>query len=132
MQYNTAPRSGSDKKYGPVPFELSRKRVTEEDSKVTFLAPEHPIMNRPNKITEADFEDWVQERGLYFADNWDDSYTSLFSWNDTGETPAEGALIVAQHGKGQFVYTGISFFRELPNGVEGAYRLFANILSYQP
>lgn len=132
MQYNTASRSASDKKFGPVPFELSRKRVTEEDSKVTFLAPEHPIMTTPNKITQDDFNDWVQERGLYFADNWDEAYTPLFSWNDTGEDPVKGALIVARHGKGQFVYTGISFFRELPNGVEGAYRLFANILSYQP
>lgn len=132
MQYNTAGRSSSGKTFGPIPFELSRKRVTEEDSKVTFLAPDHQIMNKPNKITQADFNDWVQERGLYFADNWNEAYTPLFSWNDTGEDPVNGALIVAKHGKGQFVYTGISFFRELPNGVEGAYRLFANILSYQP
>jgi len=132
MQYNTAGRSASGKTFGPIPFELSRKRVTEEDSKVTFLAPDHQIMNRPNKITQVDFNNWVQERGLYFADNWDEAYTPLFSWNDNGEDPVEGALIVAKHGKGQFVYTGISFFRELPNGVEGAYRLFANILSYQP
>ena len=132
MQYNTAGRSATGQTFGPLPFELSRKRVTEEDSKVIFLAPEHQIMNSPNKITQTDFEDWVQERGLYFADNWDEAYTPLFSWNDTDEDPINGALIVAKHGKGQFVYTGISFFRELPNGVSGAYRLFANILSYQP
>ncbi|NOQ72467.1 MAG: LmbE family protein [Crocinitomix sp.] len=131
MQYNTAGRSSSGQSFGPIPFELSRKRVTEEDSKVTFLAPDHQIMNKPNKITQVDFEGWVQERGLYFADNWNEAYTPLFSWNDTGEDPVNGALIVAKHGKGQFVYTGISFFRELPNGVAGAYRLFANILSYQ-
>jgi len=89
-------------------------------------------MNHPNKITEADFKDWVQERGLYFADNWDKSYTPLLSWADKGEDPVKGALIVTKFGKGQFVYSGISFFRELPNGVIGAYRLFANILSYQP
>lgn len=132
MQYNTASRSASGKKFGPIPFELSRNRVTEEDSKVTFLAADHPIMTTPNKITQADFNDWVQERGLYFADNWDEKYTPLFSWHDQGEEPVKGALIATNYGKGQFVYTGISFFRELPNGVEGAYRLFANILSYQP
>ncbi|MFT7614162.1 MAG: LmbE family N-acetylglucosaminyl deacetylase [Parvicellaceae bacterium] len=132
MQYNTASRSLKGKTYGPTPFELSRKRVTEEDATVKFLAPKHAIMNTPNKITEADFEDWVQERGLYFADNWDKSYTPLLSWSDQGEDPVEGALIVTKYGKGQFVYAGISFFRELPNGVIGAYRLFANILSYQP
>ena len=131
MQYNTASRSNPDAKFGgPIPFELTRNRVTEEDAAVTFLAPEHPIMNYPNKITQADFNDWVQERGLYFAGNWSEDYTPLFSWHDVDEDPQTGALIVAKHGKGQFVYTGISFFRELPNGVEGAYRLFANLLSY--
>ena len=89
-------------------------------------------MNFPNKISESDFEGWVQERGLYFADNWNENYTPLFSWADKGEKPSDGGLIVCQHGKGQFVYTGISFFRELPNGVIGAYRLFANLLSYEP
>lgn len=132
MQYNTAPRGDSGIKFGPIPFELSRNRVTEEDAKVTFLAPKHPIMNTPNKITQADFDNWVQERGLYFANNWDEAYTPLFSWADKGEDPQTGALIVTKYGKGQFVYSGISFFRELPNGVVGAYRLFANILSFQP
>lgn len=132
MQYNTASRSIKGKEFGPYPFELSRNRVTEEDAEVTFLAPEHQIMNTPNKITESDFDNWVQERGLYFADKWDKKFTPLFSWADEGEEAQKGALIVAQYGKGQFVYSGISFFRELPNGVVGAYRLFANILSYQP
>ena len=131
MQYNTASRSLKDKKFGPFPFELSRNRVTEEDADVTFLDPEHAIMNVPNKITQSDFENWVQERGLYFANNWSEEYTPLFSWADEGEDSQTGALIVAKYGKGQFVYSGISFFRELPNGVIGAYRLFANILSYQ-
>jgi len=132
MQYNTASRSIKGKKFGPYPFELSRNRVTEEDAEVTFLDPEHQIMNTPNKITKSDFDHWVQERGLYFANNWDEQYTPLFSWADEGEEPQTGALIVAKYGKGQFVYSGISFFRELPDGVIGAYRLFANILSYQP
>ena len=132
MQYNTTWRSTPKTKYGPYPFELSRKRVTEENAEVTFLAKNHPILNEPNKITKNDFEGWVQERGLYFADNWSDDYTPLFSWSDKGEDPVEGGLIACKYGKGQFIYTGISFFRELPNGVIGAYRLFANLLSYQP
>ena len=131
MQYNTASRNADENKYSSIPFEISRNRVTEEDASVTFLAPEHPILNTPNRINVADFNDWVQERGLYFAANWDDRFTPLFSWHDKGDEPQTGALIVAKYGKGQFVYTGISFFRELPNGVEGAYRLFANLLSYQ-
>lgn len=132
MQYNTAYRSLEGKQFGPYPFDLSRNRVTEEDAEVTFLEPKHQIMNSPNKITKTDFDSWVQERGLYFANNWDEKYTPLFSWADKGEDAQTGALIVTKYGKGQFVYSGISFFRELPNGVVGAYRLFANILSYQP
>lgn len=132
MQYNTAARNSGDIKYGgPLPFEISKNRVTEEEAKVDFLLPNHPILNYPNKITQKDFDNWVQERGLYFADNWDKKFTPLLSWHDKGEDAKLGALIVAQYGKGQIVYTGISFFRELPNGVEGAYRLFANILSYK-
>lgn len=132
MQYNTASwRAPGTKFGGPLPFELSRNRVTEEDAEVTFLRPDHPIMNYPNKLDRRDFDDWVQERGLYFADNWDEAFTPLFSWHDKGEDAQLGALIVADYGAGRFIYTGISFFRELPNGVEGAYRLFANLLSYE-
>ncbi|WP_035845412.1 PIG-L family deacetylase [Crocinitomix catalasitica] len=132
IQYNTAGRQQTGETFGgPLPFELSRNRVTEEDAPVKFLAPKHQIMNTPNAITQKDFENWVQERGLYFANNWDKAYQPLFSWHDEDEAAQDGALIVAQHGKGQIIYTGISFFRELPNGVEGAYRLFANLLSYQ-
>lgn len=133
MQYNTASRAQVGTPYGgPLPFEISRNRVTEENAPVTFLVPEHPLLNVPNKITALDFDHWVQERGLYFASNWASSYQALLSWNDEGEQAQLGALIVAKHGKGQFIYTGISFFRELPHGVEGAYRLFANLLSYDP
>ncbi len=131
MQYNTASRWARAQEYGPKPFKIGRKRVTEEDAKVTFLIKEHPVLNQPNKITEKDFDNWVQERGLYFADSWDDDYKSIFAWNDKGEEPTKGALIILNHGKGQFIYTGISFFRELPNGVEGAFKLFANLLSYE-
>lgn len=131
MQYNTASRSNPDEQYGgPLPFNITRNRVTEEDAVVTFLEPEHAIMNYPNKLDRSDFDHWVQERGLYFAGNWSEDYVPLFSWHDVDEDPQTGALIVAKYGKGQFVYTGISFFRALPNGVEGAYRLFANLLSY--
>lgn len=131
MQYNTASRSGNNE-FGPKPFKLSRNRVTEEDAEVTFLEPDHAILNYPNKIGIEDFEGWVQERGLYFAGEWDEAYTPVFSWADEGEEPVLGGLIVMEHGKGRFIYTGISFFRELPKGVVGAYRLFANLLSYKP
>ncbi len=130
VQYNTSSKSVKEMQLGPYPFDVSRGRVTEEDAKVSFVNQKHPILNFPNKIAEKDFENWVQERGLYFADNWDAKYETLLSWNDKGQESLEGALIVAKHGKGQFIYTGISFFRQLPAGVEGAYRLFANMLSY--
>lgn len=131
MQYNTVSRFTPNEKFGgPMPFEITRFRVTEEDASVTFLNREHPLLNEPNKITEKDFDHWVQERGLYFAGNWDVSYQPILAWNDKGEDEQTGALIVSKYGKGQFIYTGISFFRQLPAGVEGAYRLFANLLSY--
>ncbi|MFT5779005.1 MAG: LmbE family N-acetylglucosaminyl deacetylase [Crocinitomicaceae bacterium] len=130
MQYNTASRAVAALSFGPVPMNIGRERVTDENAAVAFLAPDHTIMNVPNKITQEDFQGWVQERGLYFAKEWDEAYTPLFSWSDRGEDPVKGALLVLKHGKGQFIYTGISFFRELPNGVLGAYRLFANMLSY--
>ncbi len=114
---------------GPYPFKLANKRVTEEDAKVTFLAPQHAALNYPNKITEKDFEGWVQERGLYFATDIDPKYTAILGMNDTGEAIADGSLIVSDYGKGKFVYTSLVFFRELPAGVPGAYRLFANLLA---
>jgi LmbE family N-acetylglucosaminyl deacetylase len=114
---------------GPYPFRLSRDRVTEEDANVRILAPQNDILNYPNKITNKDFEGWIQERGLYFVTDADQKYTSILSMNDTDETAKTGSLIVANYGKGRFVYTGISFFRQLPAGVPGAYRLFVNLLS---
>ena len=118
-----------DSLIGPYPFKLTRERVTVEEAPATFLAPEHPLLNTPNKITAADFEGWVQERGLYFTGSLDPHYTPLIAWNDPGEQPLNGGLITCDYGKGRYVYTGISFFRELPAGVPGAYRLFANLLS---
>ena len=97
---------------------------------MTFLAPDHPALNTPNKITAADFDGWVQERGIYFPNQWDkDHFTPIFACNDPGEQPLQGALLVAKYGKGYYVYTGLDFFRELPDGVPGAYRQFANLIS---
>ncbi|RAJ29605.1 PIG-L family deacetylase [Pedobacter cryoconitis] len=114
---------------GPYPFQLSRDRVTEEDAKVTFLKPAHPALNFPNQITAKDFEGWIQERGLYFATGIDAHYTPILQMNDTGEQASNGSLLVTDFGKGKFVYTSLAFFRELPAGVPGAYRLFVNLIS---
>jgi LmbE family N-acetylglucosaminyl deacetylase len=118
------------------PYELSiegpapRLRVTDETAPVTFLAPDHPVLNTPNKITEHDFGDWVQERGAYFPSKWDEArYTAVLAMNDPGEEPLRSSLLVTRHGKGWFVYTGLSFFRQLPAGHPGAHRLFANLVS---
>lgn len=114
---------------GPYPFSISRDRVTEEHAAVEFLKPAHSILNYPNKISQKDFEGWIQERGIYFASNLDAHYTTLLRMSDKSEQPSEGALIVADYGKGKYIYTGLVFYRELPAGVPGAYRLFVNLLS---
>ena len=130
VQYNVSSPLRIDQ-IGPYPFRLSRDRVTEEDARVTILAANDGAMNFPNKITEKDFEGWIQERGLYFVVDADQKYTSLLRMNDKGESPKDGALIVTDYGKGRFVYSGISFFRQLPAGVPGAYRLFVNLISHK-
>ncbi|MDB4082761.1 PIG-L family deacetylase [Vicingaceae bacterium] len=129
VQYNTS-RGIAKGDIGPYPFLLSRSRVTKEEAKPTFLAPKHPLLNTPNKLTEKDFENWVQERGLYFAGEWDPKYTPIIAWNDPGEDPQKGSILVADYGDGHFIFTGISFFRQLPAGVPGAYRLLTNMISY--
>ncbi len=131
VQYNT---SGSDlvidaKQLGPYPFVLTRDRVTVEEAAPTFLAPAHPLWTTPNRLDAADFAGWVQERGLYFAGELDPKYTPLIAWNDPGEKPLHGGLIACDFGKGRYVYTGLSLFRQLPAGVPGAYRLLANLLA---
>jgi hypothetical protein len=113
----------------PFPLQLSGDRVTDEHAAMTFLAPDHPVLNRPNRITAADFEGWVQERGLYYAASWDERFTPILSASDPGEAQLAGGLLVARHGQGYFVYTSLAFFRQLPAGVPGAYRLFANLVS---
>ncbi|MDP9003906.1 MAG: NEW3 domain-containing protein, partial [Verrucomicrobiota bacterium] len=127
-QYNTT-ADLKTKDIGPYPLEISRDRVTDENAEVRILAPDHPLMNAPNKITAADFKGWVQERGLYFPNKWDSAWTAILSCNDPGEKPLDGGLLVAKSGSGYFVYTGYAWFRQLPAGVPGAYRLFANMVS---
>jgi hypothetical protein len=114
---------------GPYPFRISPTRVTDESAAMTFLAPDHPVLNHPNRITQADFQGWVQERGTYFAEDWDARFVPVFALHDPGEPPAAGSLIIAPYGKGHFAYAGLAFFRQLPEGVPGAYRLFANLLA---
>jgi LmbE family N-acetylglucosaminyl deacetylase len=131
VQYNTKSSDMvlPDTLIGPYPFKLTRDRVTVEEAPPTFLAKDHPLLNTPNTITSADFDGWVQERGLYFVGGFEKHYTPLIAWNDPGEQPLNGGLITCDYGKGRYVYTGISFFRQLPAGVPGAYRLFANLIS---
>ena len=113
----------------PYDIKLSRDRVTVEEAEVRVLNESHPIVQGPNKITSADFEGWVQERGLYFANEWADEFEPIFSANDPDEPARDGGLLVAKHGKGYYIYSGYSWFRELPAGVPGAYRIFVNLLS---
>ncbi len=128
VQYNTSFRMVLDS-IAPYSLKLSRDRVAVEEAEVRILAPKHEVMNTPNKITSADFENWVQERGLYFPNEWADQFTPILSANDPGETPKDGGLLVAKYGEGYYIYSGYSWFRELPAGVPGAYRIFTNLIS---
>lgn len=128
VQYNTTGKF-TVKELAPYSLKISRDRVTEEDAEVRFLAPNHPVLNYPNKISANDFKGWVQEQGLYYPDEWDATFTPILSSNDKGESPKNGGLLIAPYGKGTYIYTGLSFFRELPAGVSGAYRLMANMIS---
>jgi len=114
----------------PYPIIIDDSRVTEEDAPVTFLVPKHPLLNFPNKITQRDFADWVQERGLYFPREWDQHYTAVLSTNDKGEPPLKGGLLVAPYGKGNYIYTSYVWYRQLRAGLPGGYRFFANLISY--
>jgi hypothetical protein len=130
VQYVTLQRSESEN-IGPYPINISRDRVAEEDAQITFLNRNQTLVTTPNRISEDDFKNWIQERGLYFADRWDAKYDSVFSCHDANEPDRAGGLLTTQYGKGYYVYCAYAFFRQLPAGVEGAYRLFANILSLQ-
>ena len=131
VQYNTSNQIGPVKaRIAPYPFNIGRTRITDETAKVNFLLPNHPALNYPNKISDKDFDGWIQERSIYHAEKIDSSYQRIFSMKDPGEKDEQdGSLIIANYGKGKFVYTGLVFFRELPAGVPGAYRLFANLLA---
>lgn len=132
-QYNTNNRLAKlTVPMGPFPFDISQDRVTDETAAVTFERADHPIALRPNRLTDADWAGWVQERGLYFADKWDARYDAPISLHDPGESPKRGAILIARHGKGAFIYTGLAFFRQLPAGVPGAFRLLSNLISYGP
>ena len=128
VQYNNFEGLGASW-LAPFHLRISRDRVTDEKAPVTFLAPDHPVLNTPNHITPSDFDGWVQERGLYFADQWDERFTPILASGDPGETPLRSGVLVAQLGKGYVIYTSLAWFRQLPEGVPGAYRLFANLVS---
>ncbi|MEO6323357.1 MAG: hypothetical protein ABIT01_03540, partial [Thermoanaerobaculia bacterium] len=128
VQYSTSGELVTEQ-LGPYPFKISRDRVTVEDAPVTLLDPAHVLVTKPNTLGPADFADWVQERGLYFAEPFDPRYEAVLASHDPGETEKKGGLLFARVGKGAFVYTGYAFFRQLPAGVPGAIRLFANLIS---
>ena len=111
-----------------IPITLGNGRVTVEEAPVEFAAT-HPLLSKPNRITNRDFEGWVQERGLYFASAWDPKYETLFQMHDPGEAPLKGGTLYTKYGKGAYIFTPLSWFRQLPAGVPGAYRIFANFLS---
>jgi len=128
VQYNTNSRLVTND-LAPFTLRLSRDRITVEEADVKIIAPKHPVMNFPNQIGSNDFENWVQERGLYFPDEWDQAFTPILASADPGEEPLTGGLLVAKYGKGHYIYTGYSWFRQLPAGVPGAFRIFANLIS---
>jgi hypothetical protein len=129
VQYNTNNRLAPlTTQLGPWPFTIGQRRVTDETAAVTTRAT-HPALSQPNALGPRDFDGWVQERGLYFAETWDAHYETPLGMNDPGESPLQGSLLWGRHGKGTFVYTGLAFFRQLPAGVPGAFRLFANLLA---
>jgi hypothetical protein len=129
VQHNT--RFGNQvEQIGPYPFSTSgRDRIADENAPLQILVPDHQLFNYPNKITQKDFENWVQERGLYFANSWEGKLYPLLAGNDQGETSKLGGLLYARYGEGVFIFTAFSWFRQLPAGVPGAYRLFVNMIS---
>lgn len=130
VQYNTN-RGLKTEKLGPYPIHLSAERVTDESATVTFLQSGHALLMQPNILNTSDFDGWIQERGLYFANEYDERYTPLFSANDPGEDPKTGSTLVCNYGKGTYIFTGLSFFRQLPAGVPGAYRTFCNFIEFK-
>lgn len=130
VQYNTS-RGLKTENIAPFEMQISRDRVTEEKAEVRFINPEHRVLTFPNQIQAQDFEGWVQERGLYFPDEWSEELTPILSMNDKNETPKVSSILIGEYGKGHYIYTGLSFFRELPAGVAGAYKLMSNLISIE-
>jgi hypothetical protein len=128
VQYVT-PQRGESENISPYPLTISRDRVTEENAHIAFVNPRHPLLNVPNIISEKDFGGWTQERGLYFAGTWDSKYDTVIASHDQNEKDLAGGLLVAPYGEGYYIYNAYAFFRQLPAGVEGAYRLLANMVS---
>ena len=128
VQYNTSRGINVDD-FAPYNFTISRNRTSQENSNVDILNKNHVALNSPNKIELKDFDNWVQERGLYFPTNWSDNYETLISSNDSGEKPNHGGILISKMGKGNYIYTSYSWFRQLPSGVGGAYKLFVNLIS---
>ena len=128
VQYNTS-RNLDVNKFSPYSFQLSRNRVSQENAPVRIINSKHPALNYPNKITLDDFNGWVQERGLYFPNSWSQEYETIISSNDEGEKPNNGGILISKVGEGYFVYTSYSWFRQLPAGVSGAYKIFSNLIS---
>jgi hypothetical protein len=132
VQYNVNERGPNNnvlEHIGPYPIRTSGDRVTVEEAPITFPNPQLRLLHAPNEITQADFEGWIQERGLYFADQWDEKYQSVLESHDPGEEPLKGGMLYTKYGKGAYIFSAYDWFRELPAGVPGAYRLFANMLS---
>jgi hypothetical protein len=136
VQYNVAEggpfgrrETGALSHIGPYPLTVGRERVTVEEAPVKFPDPDHLLLFAPNKITERDFAGWVQERGLYFASEWDPHYEAVFETHDPGEKPLLGGTLYTRYGKGVYIFTALAWFRQLPAGVPGAYRIFANMIS---
>ena len=130
VQYNTSNNLITNE-IAPYKLKIANDRVTNENAAVTLLTPQHSVLHYPNKITEKDFTGWKQEQGLYYPNQWGTEFTPIISSSDPGETPKKGSLLIAKYGKGNYIYTGLSFFRELPEGVSGAYRLLANLIALE-
>ena len=128
VQYNI-PSGLQTENIGPYPIKLGNDRITVEESAMSFINPNHQLLNFPNKITQNDFDGWVQERGLNFADNWDDKYEPVLSGHDPNEKELKGGMLFTHYGKGVFIFSGYAWFRQLPSGVPGAYRIFVNMIS---
>ena len=128
VQYNV-PSGLQTENIGPYSFKLSNDRITVEESPINFVNPGHQLLNFPNKVTQNDFDNWVQERGLYFSNQWDEKYTTVLAGHDPGEKDLPGGMLFANYGKGVFIYSGYAWFRQLPAGISGAYKIFVNMIS---